>query len=353
MNRFSWPERAFFAFLLATVLTGTVFRSLMAGLDWGVLASLDWRRAHSHLGYYGVLFPATWIFWSAGLRWVPGGKLLLAYHAFVVASAAGFLAQGYGAIATGASSLVLLIWLLFAWKNRVWPGFGPGSALDSVPLNTFLAALCIPAIAILSKREPALVSAVVRMFMTLLMLGVFIPSILTVPSPKSTRPLLWVFLPVLAAIDAANFADLWPLRAGTVAYGSLVASTVIASHRSRAGAFPAWLTCHWLLFAAGFALQGLGALPRNHAVAIAGIHYLVLGPILLTFFHSRMPAAMARPVSTSYKAALFVMVGSILLQPFWLEGGLVPQRIAAASGGVIVLCLLAAVFSAARGSHHS
>lgn len=325
-------------FLLGTALCGFILRLQMAGTDFGAAASLDWRRAHSHLGYYGFLFPAAWFCWSAAGRWAPAGRWFGIYSALVVTSFAGFLAQGYGLLATVSSTLILAVWLFFAWKNRIFPGIQRGSPLNAVPLNVLFAACCIPVIALVSSRSPALLVPVVRMFMTILMLGVFVPSLLSAFALRSTVPILWVILPLLSAVDAAGFAFNAVPRAGTIGYGVLLAITVLRVPRP-SFALPLWLAGHWLLFAGGLVFHGLGFLPKSQPVVIAGLHFLVLGPIFLSLAHARLRLAIPPPLHFVYQGSLTIMAGAIILQQWYLADIGILQRVAAGSGAAVVLGL--------------
>lgn len=325
-------------FLLGTAVCGLILRLQMAGVDFGAAASLDWRRAHSHLGYYGFLFPAAWLCWAAAGRWAPVGKWFGFYAVLVVASFAGFLAQGYGLLATVSSSLVLAVWLCFAWKNRAIPGIRRGSLLNAVPLNVLFAACCIPVIALVSSRSPAHLIPVVRMFMTILMLGVFVPSILSAFALRSTVPILWVILPLLSAVDAAGFSPGAVPRAGTIGYGVLLAISVLGVPRP-SSALPFWLAGHWLFLAGGLVLHGLGFFPKSQPVVIAGLHFLVLGPILLSLTHARLRLAIPTPLHFFYQGSLTVMAGAIILQQWYPADIGLLQRVAAGSGAAVVLGL--------------
>ena len=62
-----WREGGVLALLLATMTLGALLRAQLAGVgSVGIFAYV--RHAHSHLGYYGVLFPALWYVWSTSKR---------------------------------------------------------------------------------------------------------------------------------------------------------------------------------------------------------------------------------------------------------------------------------------------
>jgi hypothetical protein len=333
-----WRWRILFIFLLGTTVCGLILRLQLAGIDTGAAGLLDWRRAHSHLGYYGFLFPAAWICWTAEGHWTPTEKIFGFYTALVIFSFVGFLAQGYGVIATVGSTLVLAVWLFFAWKNRTFPGFRQGSVLSAVPLNIVFAACCIPVIAISTSRSPELVAPAVRTFMTILLLGVFVPSLIGRLDSRATAPILWVFLTLLSAADASGFVDSAMLRAGTVGYGVLL-MTLIFKTRLPPAVFPFWLAGHWMIFAFGLILRGLGILPGSHPVMIAGLHFLVLGPIFLSLLRLQLRLVFPVVLQIFYNLSLAVMISAIVAQQWWPEHMILLQRTAAASGAAIIAAL--------------
>lgn len=330
---------AFLLCLLLTVASGTMFRSLMAGLDWGAISALDWRRAHSHLGFYGVMFPAAWFCLSLSGRWSPRGRWLAFYYVLVAVSVAGFLHAGYGFVATAASTLILAFWVYSAWRNRAVPALRRGGPAQAVPLNMIFAAACVPAIAVASKQAPELVFPFVRLFMTQLLFGVFVPSMLSGSDARDAWPLAWVVFPALGALHASELVDGPFVRLGAFGFGLLLVVTVIGLVRLER-AFSPRLAAQWLIFAGGYLLRIAGVLPAAQTIMIAGLHFLLLGPLLLTLFEVRLRWELPTKPLLLYHAAVATMVGAVFAQQWFYEWISRLQWLATAGGAAIVVSLV-------------
>ena len=190
-------------FLLATIAIGLLLRWQLAGRELiPVLSQLDLRRAHSHLGFYGVLFPISWCMLSRHLTWVPGKRLLVVYFSFTVSSIAGFLAGGYGVLAKASSTGILALWLWFAWKNRASvKGLFARSWLACLPVAILTSAALIVAVAVASKHSTALASQLARSFLTVLLIGAFVPSALDLIGRARLPAIVWL----LASFASAAF----------------------------------------------------------------------------------------------------------------------------------------------------
>src|SRR5690606_14515543 len=106
--------------------------------------------------------------------------------------------EGYGPAAIVGSTIVLAVWLRLAWafgpdlRRRAW-----GSV---VAPGLLLAALCIPPIAVFTRRDPALAIALVRTFLGLMTWAVLVPVLLEARAWPAPRPLAWGLAAVATAL---------------------------------------------------------------------------------------------------------------------------------------------------------
>lgn len=352
----SIAQSKFLALLLVgTMATGLLLRWRMTGASFDWLHGLDLRRAHSHLGFYGVLFPAAWLYASSGRGggdepWVPGGRLLTGYFLLALMSGVAFLVQGYGLVAISISTAILGVWLLFAWKNRQYRRLFERDWLASAPLAILFSAALIPIVAVLTRRDPALANQFARTFLTLLLFGVFVPSALRSVGASAPHAFGWlvsicagaVYLTGLFPHPLMGFGLVW------IAYRVFIG----IKKKSEFSVFfrQSELRLHllWMGFALGLGLTGFGILPHTYFIAIAGVHYLVLGPMLMTLGCHRMKLEIPGLIRGFYELSLIVMVTAIALQGIWISRFLMLQRIAAVSGTSLVISMLLAIFASAR-----
>jgi len=265
--------------LLVTALVGLVvaaalgiwLRLALAGHAplVGEFASL--RHAHTHAGYYVVLFPLAWLVWHRLGARAPGPRLSALYGVAGLASIAAFAWQGYALASIVGSTVVGAVWLVSAARAR---GTTEGW-LRVVPVGIALAACFVPPIGVLSSRRPELAQELVQSFLTVLLLLVMVPTALATLRLPAPPPALWVALTGIAA------AFLGPLPLGPLGISLSVLGVLLAAAGFRRPA-PAGLRLAWLGVALGLVLVGLqGAPPAPHR-AIAAIHALVLGPLCFT-----------------------------------------------------------------------
>jgi hypothetical protein len=318
--------------LIATVLLGLWFRWQLAG--WVPVADgLDLRRAHSHLGYYGVLFPLSWMLGAR--RVAPRSGILLVYFGLCALSAAAFLEEGYGPVSRAASAGILLVWLAQAWRGRAglwrrdWRACAPGA--------TVLAAALIGAVARVNGTDPGLAQALARLFLTVLLLGAFVPAALGAAGAAPPRPLAWLALTLCAGVRLTGLGLAGP------AGGALTALAGAALLDALFGRRAAWrpgegrLRLSWAAFALGLVGAGLSGAPLPHPLAIAGIHFLVLGPLLLTLVAARGWSAPGAPLRLAYEGTVVAMCGAIA----WPHSA--AATAAAALGTAVVLAILVGV----------
>lgn len=331
---------ALFAFVAATVGIGVLLRWQFAGVGWELTKALDLRRAHSHLAFYGILFPLVWFMGvgarSFGLR----SKTLWFYFGAVVLSTIGFLTQSYGPVSIVGSTAVLLVWWVFAFdlfrrREHAW----------SAPIPSFiiLSSVLILAVAISTKRDPLLASRLARSFLTLLLFGVLVPSVLKAIEPLQSRmgqrgSWAWTSATLASAVFLTGLSDHFVFGLGPVVLGGMIGFFAFVLFKSRVDFASRRLAAYWLSLGAFLGATGLKILVPTHAVAVAGVHFLVLGPVFLTVSLAKFPGRFER-VKWIYEAAVVVMCASIA-GPTLFETDIALDGLAAVSGSIAFGCLL-------------
>lgn len=229
------------------------------------------RHAHTHAGYYLVLFPLAWLAWHRLGARAPGPRLSALYGAAGLAAVVAFAHRGYALPSIAGSTVVGAAWLASAVRAR---GTTRGW-LRVAPLGIALAVLFVPPIGVLTSRDPTLANAIVHSFLSVLLLLVMVPSALATLRWPAPPPALWAALSLAAAgfLGAVPFG---PLGISLSVLGTLLARSAWGAR----GALPIRLA--WFATAGGLMALGVqGAPPTTHR-AIAAIHAMVLGPIVVT-----------------------------------------------------------------------
>ena len=296
------------------------------------------RHAHSHLGYYGLLFPLSWAALALAGDRRPSARTLMGYGGAVAIAITGFLAGGYTALSIAGSTAVGAIWLHVAFLNRknarLWRSW---RALP--PLGVLFGTLLIPPIGVLTPRDPALAAQLVRVFLTLILLNVFVPAALVRTRPPIAP--LWMAASLTAAMASA-FPEL-----GGLSWAWVLLAVGIA--RS-AAELPQLLRTLWTGLALSFLAMPSPLLRHDSAVAIAGLHFIVLGPLLVTFAWHRL-SAVKPGLLAAYLLAVGIMCAAILAQMPSLTGRFplaLTASVAAWSGAAIFALGAAMALSAAR-----
>lgn len=325
-------------FLAVTAITGLIFRMQMAGVKLDLLQDLDLRRAHSHLGYYGVLFPMAWLALVSAKWQVPLYRGFVFYSLIVIASFVGFLWEGYGLLSIVTSTIVLAIWIIFVWQNRTFINFTKGNWLHSIPISIILSAGLIPIVALKSGDGSGVARNIAETFLALLMFGVFVPSILHrgITSPPSAKA--WTLACVMTSIDISNLYETWIFGLGTVFLGYLLFQTLVIEFSNKK--IPLRLLLYWVGFSISVILIGLRIIPQTHMTAIAGIHFLILGPILLSFFKLHLNKKFPMIIDVGYELSLLIMVAAIALPTWSPELYMTLQKIAGYSGASVIFFLM-------------
>ena len=229
------------------------------------------RHAHTHAGYYLVLFPLAWLAWHRLGARAPGPRLSALYGAAGLAAVVAFAHRGYALPSIAGSTVVGAVWLISAVRAR---GTTRGW-LRVAPLGIALAVLFVPPIGVLTSRDPALANAIVHSFLSVLLLLVMVPSALATLRWPAPPPALWAAL-ALAAAGFLGAVPFGPLGISLSVLGTLLARSAWGAR----GALPIRLA--WFATAGGLMALGVqGAPPTTHR-AIAAIHAMVLGPIFVT-----------------------------------------------------------------------
>lgn len=259
--------------LMVTVAFGALLRWVLAGRGMPFGDFMHVRSAHSHLGFYGVLFPLVWQQWRRMGERVPGGWVMVAYSLATGAATVDFVVEGYALISIVGSSVVLVVWLACAWPLR--KHWKTQDGLAPVFPSVVCAAVAIPVVAILTRQSNPLAMDWVHAFLTWLLLGVAGSTALK--HMEVTTPLpVWPVFVTLGSGLALGPLQGWPFRSVLVLEGLLFFQVFWSKKVS------ADLRCAWSLSALGLVLVGLGWLQWTPVTAVAGIHFMVLGPLLGT-----------------------------------------------------------------------
>ncbi|MEM6732542.1 MAG: hypothetical protein AAF658_13370, partial [Myxococcota bacterium] len=160
---------------LTTLALGVWMRWALTGSTRLPFEFAHLRHAHSHLGYFALLFPLAWGGWSAAGAPVPGRAALVLYAFATCVSFVGFTLAGYGPVSIAGSTVVAIVWLWSAWPllPRIRHLRDP---LGGVPLGIVLALACVPPIAAILRSDPSLAQALVSTFLAALLFLVVVPS---------------------------------------------------------------------------------------------------------------------------------------------------------------------------------
>lgn len=303
------------AFLVMTVLLGL-------GLRWEFVTGWfssqgihfpDLRHAHSHAGYYGVLIVALW----AGMRleglYVFARWGLWSYAAVSAAAVGIFLFQGYIAATIVLSTVVLGYWLLAAWL-QIRSRTGATSWLDVAPWNLVIGAAMVVPIALMAGRNPLLSASLAHLFVTVLLLGVFIPaSWAALGIARRTSVVFFTIFALGASLHVAFPEESGFL--GLVFLGGYGIAVLNIAMRRRLG----WVgRLYWLAFAIAIGATVLWEPLIDYRSRIAGIHFVILGPVLTSYVNAfwKVRTWSARLFTGCYHVLLIAMTLSIF-RPEW------------------------------------
>lgn len=329
-GRLAW--RVAWAALAVAVALGTLLRWFFAGvaLPFGEFANL--RSAHSHLGYYGVVFPFVWAAWARMGLPVPGHRLVLGYAVAVAASIVDFAAEGYAPVSIAGSTVVLATWIAVAWRHRsrlLQPDW-----LAPVFPAVALSAMVIPAVAVLSRRGDPRAPLLVHTFLGWLLLGVAVPTAFRSAGVRAPRGPFHAVAVVGSGLALGVFPN--PVTRLLLACEAVLLLRSAASvHGDR------MLAVLWAALAAGLLGVASGLVPDLPGVAVAGLHLALLGPVLVSLAWRERGVA-----RTAYGVLVLASCAAIALQPW---AGLPSwPRITAVLGTSVALAWCARLASAFR-----
>ena len=312
------------ASLVATVVLGAVLRAWLGGSGWLPIDFRHLRHAHTHMGWYGAIFPLAFAVWRGRGWWTPGSRVMAGYWVAVALSTAGFLRAGYGVEAIIGSTVELGVWLLVVFHNRAQLHWRREDWLAAVPVLVVLAAASIPPLAMTLRPDPALSARWVRTFLTLLLFGAGVPAALDRARFRAPPGALWGFAVVCCALWVGVLQHPW-LLPGTLLLGGLLAGSAAVSRAAR------WdLRLGVGLMGGGLLAVAAGVLPFDPSVAVAGVHLAVLGPVLHGLHGD---PARTTPTSVGLLGLVLVMCGAIVATTAWPTA---PGAVIAAwSGGIL------------------
>lgn len=260
--------------LLGTMFIGVYVRLSMSGLYGLHFDSNNLRHAHSHFGYFGLLFPLAWIGWRQAGAKIPGRAAITSYVIITVITIIGFAQSGYALIGIAGSTAVALYWIWSAW--RLLPRMKTlDDPLAVVPIGIVASMACVPPVAMTIRSQPALAQGLVSTFLAgLLFLG-YLPSILAGRGVKAGP---WPLLLLAGTATALNLGALphWSTKLGMLVYALLLLYPAMAKQ------LEAHLRVAWLLVAMGLTFMAVGILPNAKPIGLGATHFLILGALMPT-----------------------------------------------------------------------
>jgi uncharacterized membrane protein len=262
------------------------------------------------LGYFGVLFSILFLAWKQNGFFALSPIWKSIYIAGVTLSTFGFARAGYGPEAIAGSTIVLFVWLRVAWSQKQ-------AIRDTkqwhmlIPIGIVLAACCIPPIAALTRKQPTLAKQFVQTFLSLLLFLVAFPTLLARLPIARPNILLWL----VSSLSGALFLGILPhpfAGFGLVSMGLMLLFPML--HTTQ---LPPDTKGAWILWAGGALSLGFQLLPNQHHTAIAGLHFTILGPVLLTAWQQWLPHTATTTLRLLHSAFLLLMCASIAAQDFF------------------------------------
>jgi len=280
MNEFEPPEDVtLWRYIIALALLGTV--TIGFWLRWSLAGAweltLDFshlRHAHSHLGYFGLLFPLAWLGWRRRGASIPGPYASMLYALCTAVTCLGFAFDGYGPVAIAGSTFIATCWIWSA-VGLLRDAHESDDPLGVVPWGIFVSLLCIPPIALSLRSDPELAREFVSTFLAGLLLLVIVPSAVA-GRHISLGPWPLLFATGLSGALFLGVAEHPVTRIGLLAHAglllALIRSTKLGFHTR----------CVWGVVSFGLGAMALNILPNTRPVALGAIHFLILGPVLAT-----------------------------------------------------------------------
>ncbi len=319
---------------LSTMALGVWLRWYLAGSLSIHLPFANLLHAHSHLGYFGILFPLAWIGWKGAGARAPGRIALVGYALGTTLACIGFVRSGYGPIAIAGSTAVAAFWLWSA--SALLKRMGRlHDALGGVPIGIVASLACVPPIAIYLRSEPLVAHGFVSTFLSGLLLVVIVPSTF---GGRGLSPGPWPLFLLVGCLGAL-FLGVAPHPVTRICL-FIYAALVLTPCRSNQLELHARIL--WAFVACGLGAMAIGVLPNIRPVALGAIHFLILGPVMATLaplWLRRVPPTWAWWLG---HASIGTMAGALVMQAFIADFW--TWRLAAAGGTATLLwwcCVLA------------
>lgn len=269
--------------LFFTFSLGLIYRLQFAGIHFSLFDHKNLHQAHTHIGFYGALAGLVMAqkVYSSRFLIAPKSQFLF-YSVLLLLSFIGFFWDGYNLITKIVSFFIFLIWLLSSYddysKNK-----NKTSDWDATSFYSLIAALQFLGLIVFHRLFPLglEIDKLVKGFLLVLLAGHFTPKALDKLKWRAPNSVVWCCLELLAAWSTV-IPELQQLTSI-----SLTLLGVLLFWRQDAGFFKlekqTWPVTLWMLL-------GLLLLPYNffykaHYVAIAGIHFWILGPITASLLH--------------------------------------------------------------------
>lgn len=335
MSASPWFRPAYLATLVATMLVGVLLRFDLTDqlLTSRGLVFSDVRHAHSHLGFYGALTLAWWFLLDRRGAPLVSPAATRIYLGLVLFASGLFAFMGYAWPTIALSTLIAGFWLVAAWRLFRDPR-QRDTWLRLAPWGVLIGLLLIPAVAATAKRDPALSRDLAHVFIGVMLLLTFVPVALAELAAPRRHALVFA---VAASLGTAHvvFADRLPAPLGLL---SATAGLALVPTLVRLPA-PRWLRLVWWPLPVGLIAIGLVPPLQQEGIRVAALHYLVLGPLVMTSLFTLVPERLARrPLLLALTlAALAAKLTAMSLAPLlaWPPGTI----IAAWSAVALVLAL--------------
>ena len=249
-----------------SIFLGVLLRFQFAGIHFN-LAGFDIYRAHTHAGYYLVFMP--FVLWAASAQ---KKRIRNLYYALATLALFIFLIQGYSLFAKILSGLIFLFWVFEIIKNRRvylkngWQQIAPFGLLSS--LIFLILVMVLPRISEAWKAPQ-----IAKGFLAMILLGVIIPFILGLKyNLKKQASFIYLTSAILYSLFVIEVA---PSFAAALASLFFIYS-FFASIQNREEKII------WLALALGLFIYSMNFLTSSYYIAIAGVHYAFLGPVLVS-----------------------------------------------------------------------
>ena len=323
---------------IISISIGLFLRFQFAGLV-NSFEQFDLRRVHTHIGFYLFLFPMVWQTFKLK-SWSPRSGCFSSYLLVSVLALLSFLFFGYGTLSKILSGVVLFYWLAYAVINlkkklvpHEWrhPYHGIILATISIGFIVFFGV----------KGEAELSVKIVRAFMTCLVWGVFVPFALEKKGYFKVKALWWGLCVVLTAVFVTGVFETYPVFLGPIGLGTLLFQSLYKTSK-REGLR---LDLYWFVASLSLSLFGFGVIENQSYIAVGGLHFIILGPILQSIFELQKEKFL-----WVYDVSLMIMVVSISA-PVWVpQHYKTTQLTAALASSVLVSWLFVFIFKVYKQS---